>query len=213
MECTFLYLHQSTNIQYSEYFHSLVSFKLINNVHKHVWGRLTQKNTEMACRLAVQSINCYEGSQKSPRQGAPGAMRHSGFIQVNQSFLSFFLITIPGSGSAGTSFYSRKEVSLELWSCAAASARWWFATFPFPWCEVTPDKRGVSAAGDLVERSEAITTTYRSSPSSSSSRLSWTSAVTTELSAACRLQEGDEWNKGSSAGSLSGSSSGKLVLM
>lgn len=128
-------------------------------------------------------------------------------------FCCFFLITIPGSGSAGTSFYSRKEVSLELWSCAAASARWWFATFPFPWCEVTPDKRGVSAAGDLVERSEAITTTYRSSPSSSSSRLSWTSAVTTEFSAACRLQEGDEWNKGSSAGSLSGSSSGKLVLM
>lgn len=36
MVCTFLYLHQSTNIQYSEYFHSLVSFKLINNVHKHV---------------------------------------------------------------------------------------------------------------------------------------------------------------------------------
>lgn len=36
MVCTFLYLHQSTNIQYSEYFHSLVSFKLINNVHNHV---------------------------------------------------------------------------------------------------------------------------------------------------------------------------------
>lgn len=131
-------------------------------------------------------------------------------FHTNESTFVFYHTFHP----AGSSSQSSKEVS--LWSCAVSSPGSWPALLPLPWREVAPDKRGVSTAADLAERSEPITTTYRSStPSSSTSRLSWTSAVTTEFSAVWWLHEGDEWNKGGTAGSVSpsGSSSAKLVFM
>lgn len=54
-----------------------------------------------------------------------------------------------------TDRYSRREVSLELWSIVIASV----TMSPFAWLEATLDKRGVSTAGDLREGSEEITTT------------------------------------------------------
>lgn len=55
----------------------------------------------------------------------------------------------------GNDLYSRKEVSLELWSIAVASV----TMLPFASLKASLEIRGVSTVGDLRERSEEITTT------------------------------------------------------
>ncbi len=121
-------------------------------------------------------------------------------------FYKIYFSRIPHKKS--TSHQSKRVVSLDVCGVAVTSL-----TVSSLSCSESPwFNSGVSTVFLAAWSPEEMTTTYRSS---SASVLSWTSAVTTDVSVVWRLQEGEDVSTGSSAAAPgnSSSSSGKLVLM